>query len=93
MGDCYIFNKRQFIEQMQKVIKDDQAVIISTIKQGMMSGASKKKLKGFHVGFTNDCFKNPEDIRDLMKSFSAGLILLNPDDQSESVKKLIKDEE
>lgn len=91
MGQCYIFTKKQFLEQMEKLI-DGEAVIFSTIKQGVVSGASKKKLKSFEVAFSNDCFKNSETISDLIGSLTAGMILLKKEYWSEDIKNFMEKE-
>ena len=75
---------------MDKLIENNEAVILSTIKQGSMRGATKKRLKGFEIGFTNDCFKDKDTIGDLISSFTAGIILLKKEDWSEEVKRYMK---
>ena len=87
MGQCYILSKKNFIKQLNELIKDDEAVILSTIKQGRISGATKKRLKSVEIAFNNDCFKNPETVSDLMGSFVSGLILLKKPYWSDEVKK------
>jgi hypothetical protein len=76
MSNTSILTKQMLIK-MAEDIKDNEIVIISNILQGSMHGSSKKKLKGFEIGFTNDCFKEPESISDLMNSMCFGLIIMD----------------
>lgn len=90
MGQCYVLTKKEFIKQLDSLIKDNEAVILSTIKQGRVSGASKKRLKSMEIGFAGDCFKNEETISDLIGSFTGGLIFLKKQYWSNKVKEYME---
>ncbi len=72
----YVMTKKFFLKQIDELI-DKQFIIFSNIIQGEVSGASKKRLKSFQVGFTSDCFKKPDMISDLLNSSCWGLILMD----------------
>lgn len=90
VGSCYVFTKEQFIEQINKLVKKDDAIIFSTIKQGSMGGLSKRNLKHFDTGFTSDCFKDSQGISDLLSSVTGGIIILEKKFQSDDVRERIK---
>ena len=92
MSECYLFTKKQFLEQMEKAITDDEVILFSTIKQGSMRGSSKHKLKGFEVGFTNDCFVNPDSISDILQCMTAGVVFLKKEFWNEETKKFVQKE-
>ena len=71
-----IMNKEMLIECINGM-KNNEIALFSNIIQGQVSGATKKKLKSFSIGFTNDCFKDPETIGDLINSKLFGLIIMD----------------
>lgn len=88
---CFVMSKRFFLEQMNKSIKGEYIILSNMM--GNMKGASKKKLKSFEVGFTNDCFKNPETITDLLNSRLWGLIMMDKKFMTEAtIKNIIESE-
>lgn len=74
--ETYVMSKKNFLKQMEKHI-NKEFVVLSNIIQGQVSGATKKKLKSFQIGFTNDCFKKPDTIGDLINSSLWGMIFLD----------------
>ena len=71
-----ILTKDMLIETI-KCMETNEIAFLSNIIQGQVSGATKKKLKSINIGFTNDCFKNPETIGDLINSKLFGLIIMD----------------
>ena len=74
--DTNILTKEMLIETINDMGINEIA-LLSNIIQGNVSGATKKKFKSFSVGFTSDCFKNPDTIGDLMNSKLFGLIIMD----------------
>jgi hypothetical protein len=88
---CFVMSKKFFLEQMDKSIKGE--FIILSNQLGNIRGASKKKMKSFEVGFTNDCFKKPESINDLLNSRLWGLIMMDKKFMTEeTIKNIIESE-
>ncbi len=71
-----ILTKEMLIETINDM-ESNEIAFLSNIIQGQVSGATKKKFKSFSVGFTSDCFKNPETVGDLMNSKLFGLIIMD----------------
>jgi len=85
--------KKFFMKQIENIIGDKDFVVLSNIIQGQMRGASKKRLKSFEVAFTNDCFKKPDTIMDLMSSSIWGLLVMKKKFiPNETIKNVIKSE-
>lgn len=85
-----IFNKKMLIDFANE-IEDDEVILISSIIQGQVSGSTKKKLKSFSIGFTNDCFKDPSTIGDLMNSRLFGIIIMDKKTMNKETLKLFED--
>ena len=74
----YIFNKDMMKKQIDKLVSDDEMIILSNTLQGDMRGASKRlkgKIIGF--GFSELIFKDKENISDLLDSVLFGMIIIN----------------
>lgn len=85
-----ILNKQMLID-FANGIEDNEVILISSIIQGQVSGATKKKLKSFSIGFTNDCFKDPSTIGDLINSKLFGMIIIDKKTMNKATLKLFED--
>lgn len=90
MGN-FVYNKKLFMDQIDKLLKDDDFIMISNTPVGTMSACSKKKnYKTFSMAFGEDLFKSPGDIRDLIQSRLFSLVVCKKDVLSDRLKEDIK---
>lgn len=76
----YVFTKKQFMEQMDKFVKDDEVLVFTTTPYGQTSGASKKiPAKRIGFAFASDAFKDADHIHDIMQSKVAAMIVGKPE--------------
>lgn len=84
----YTFDKKLFLETIDKWVKDDEFVIFSTTPCGSLRAASKKvKGKTISFGFSQDAFENPDTISDILNSKIGGLIICKKSVLSKTVQK------
>ena len=92
MSGTLVFDKKLFLEQMGKLVEDDEFVIFSNILYGNMTAASKKiAAKRIGIAFAGSVFKVPETIGDLLNSKVAGIIVCKKSRLSDDMQKQIKD--
>lgn len=64
----YHFSKKKFIEELERLIKDDDHILLSNEFDGTIEALSKKKLKRVPFVFASDAFERQDTIGDLLKS-------------------------
>jgi len=82
---------KQMLINLANDMKKDEIILMSNILQGQVSGSTKKKLKAFSIGFTDDCFKSPETVSDLMRARLFGMIIIKKKDINQSVLKTFEE--
>lgn len=57
-----------FIQEMEKLIKDDEHIILTNDIEGAVEALKRKKLKRVPFVFSADAFEKEDTIGDLLKS-------------------------
>ena len=74
------------MEQMDKLVDDNEFIIFSNSPWGSVSGASKKiKGKRINFGFSQEVFKDPQTVTDILKSKIGAMIVGNKSMLSEKM--------
>lgn len=63
-----VMSKKDFLDMLNKDIKDDDHILITTNMDGTSEVMKKRKLKKFPFAFAADAFKDETSLHDLFKS-------------------------
>lgn len=92
MSGTLVFDKKLFMEQMDKFVNDDEYVIFSNIPQGSFNAASKKiPAKRIGLAFSASVFKTPDSIADVLSMKIGGLLVCKWDALSANMQRQIKE--
>jgi hypothetical protein len=87
----YTFDKKLFLEQMDKLIDDDAQVVFTNTPYGECSAPTKKKrAKTIGFAFSEDVFEDKEGISDIIRSH-IGAIIIGKNIFSKQVQKEIQE--
>lgn len=62
------YTKKQFIENLEKTIGDDEHIIVTTDVDGDLEILKKRHVRRIPFVFANDAFKTEDSLKDILKS-------------------------
>jgi hypothetical protein len=83
----YTFDKKIFMEQMEKYVKDDEFIIFTNTPCGSISASKKAKGKLVTMGFAGSVFAKPDTIADIVQSKLSAMIVCKKNVLSDEVRK------
>lgn len=80
------YTKKKFLEELDKLIQDDEHIILTNEVDGTIGLAKKKKLKKIPFVFASDAFAKQDTVSDLLNMTLVSFIIAEDVDVADQFK-------